>query len=544
MALFKSTGLLERHAKIYVGLCHLSSYNPFSWDQVTKQINFNEQKWLLKNNKVTYLTYTGILMGMIYEAVVYGVLNNSNDEEKSVIQDWLFRTVFFCLHLVGMIHYAVVEHHGPVLVALLNDIIRKSSGSILNKGVRMALNSFMVSTFVTPVAVVIAILIFYETLPFPSFLTRNNTEDSWIWKGLQIQITLLYVRSFTSWCYIGCIIIFGVILSIGTIWESIHSLELMQKMNTKLTDQFRKYRVIQLIACCTNICFQKTIFLWCTVLIIGIDVVSFTKCLMSAQTLSPTLVVMLVLVSLNFNVMTVCEYRFPGLMNQVSKEIIRGLSTLNYNEEEDTFDGTTLFENRHRSKSGRKETRLRMPSLLLHSQSRINSRITRDAKFHMEPEEDGAKDNFDEQSLSRKATAFSSGSVKDRPYFLDRWTMNRLRQSLILGAFSGTFPRSWNTKEHRIDKWAPQWERLWNFQWGIVTLQTCCVTVYQFYAFYKGIVEGHHETYRELFMSSFSVFWYCICLCFNVTMVFYKDQIREFINTLLKFNQEYMGKHV
>ncbi|CAL8068216.1 unnamed protein product [Orchesella dallaii] len=223
---------------------------------------------------------------------------------------------------------------------------------------------------------------------------------------------------------------------------------------------------------------------------------------------------------------------------------VTGLSTLNYNAEEDIFDGMTLFESRHRAQIVGNETRLRMSSLLLRSQSRTNSRITRDATFHMEPDEDGAKDNFEEQSVPGASTFLSSVSVKDRPYFLDKWTMSRLRQIFILGAFSGTFPWSWNGKKHRIDKWSPGWERLWNIQWGIVTLQTCFMTVYQVYAFHKGIVEGHHETYRELFMSSFSVFWYCICLCFNVTMVFYKDQIREFINTLFKFNKEYMDKYV
>lgn len=45
-------------------------------------------------------------------------------------------------------------------------------------------------------------------------------------------------------------------------------------------------------------------------------------------------------------------------------------------------------------------------------------------------------------------------------------------------------------------------------------------------------------------MSSFSLLWYTWAVYFNVNMYLYKDQIRQYINTMLDFNEKYVEKFV
>lgn len=159
-------------------------------------------------------------------------------------------------------------------------------------------------------------------------------------------------------------------------------------------------------------------------------------------------------------------------------------------------------------------------------------RVTRDPKFHDYDLERGDDNNL----FARRSTlSSSSGSddlslkptseyIKERPHLLDKATMNRLRQLLVLGASSGAFPWTWNKKEYRIDKWNPTLEKLWKFQWCFVTIQTACLTIFQFYSFFTR-VSGTNKSYREVFMNSLSVYWYICAVYFNINMYIYKDQV-------------------
>ncbi|CAL8140069.1 unnamed protein product [Orchesella dallaii] len=234
---------------------------------------------------------------------------------------------------------------------------------------------------------------------------------------------------------------------------------------------------------------------------------------------------------------------------------VAGLAQANYNEFEDNFDGKALFtstiEERdpfplsYRTES---DTRLRMSALMHQNQSgSIKKRVTRDPKFHLEEEDEYPTDfNTDRHS------SVYSGSIdykspefykNQRSHFLDKATMNRLRQLLILGASAGAFPWKWNNKEKRIDKWSPFMERVWKVQWFFVTIQTTFLTGFQFYSFFNR-VSGSNKTYREVFMNSLSVYWYICAVYFNINMFIYKDQIRQYINTLLNFNKEYVQKYL
>lgn len=206
------------------------------------------------------------------------------------------------------------------------------------------------------------------------------------------------------------------------------------------------------------------------------------------------------------------------------------MGTIPYSDEDDTFNGRTLLN--HSTKS---DTRIYMSSL-------TNSRrATRDPIFH--------DNNFDDEDILNNRTNSVeipkiSGPISrletsdNRSHLLDNSTVNRLRQLLILGACSGAFPWTWNKKEYRIDKWRPLFEKLWNVQWFFVTIQTACITVFQFYSFIHR-VQGQNKTYREVFMNSFSVYWYVCCVYFNVNMFIYKDRVKIF-----KYSKPLQQKHV
>lgn len=220
-------------------------------------------------------------------------------------------------------------------------------------------------------------------------------------------------------------------------------------------------------------------------------------------------------------------------------------------------------------KSGQ-ETRIRMAQLLQDSQSRPGTRVTRNPAFHSTAE-DGLDDLEDLENRRPTLSTYvplkeRSEYIKARPYFLDKTTMTRLKQILLLAICSGTVPWRFNKRTHQIDKWSPIFEKLWKFQWFFVTIQTFLLTGFQFYSFINR-VEHDIKTYREVFMNSVSVYWYVCAVYFNINMYLHKDQVnaliiivfyfltvmllftifpqmRQYINTLFKFNHDFIGNEI
>ncbi|CAL8128907.1 unnamed protein product [Orchesella dallaii] len=231
---------------------------------------------------------------------------------------------------------------------------------------------------------------------------------------------------------------------------------------------------------------------------------------------------------------------------------VNGLSTIQYDEADDNYDGVTVFpkDDQNAINLLGHGTQIRISSLLQNSQSahRSNLRVTRDPAFHMEDDEDNNEGEIENGWISppsspRSQSQSGFGTVEERPYFLDKTTMTRLRQIILLGVFSGTFPWTWNSKKHRVERWSPGWEKLWNVQWFFVTVQTGILTLFQFYPMYK-TAEEHVTSHRKLFMGSLNVFIYACAMCFNVNMYFYKEPIRQYINTLFRTNRKLMDKYV
>lgn len=233
---------------------------------------------------------------------------------------------------------------------------------------------------------------------------------------------------------------------------------------------------------------------------------------------------------------------------------INGLSIVTYDESGDWFDGQNIFTvgppTSHASKLQKSYNvqgksfgiAMRMNTQYVMEFSR---RVTRDPRFH-EPLDETVthrSDMVNHVELGPEGLySTSRKSATERTHFLNATTMTRLRQLIILGASSGAFPWRWNGKEHRIDKWAATKERLWWAQWCIAAADMIFLLLFNTYIFVKTFSEN--ETFREAFMSSYSVTWYMCVIAYMVNQYFHMDQTREFVNTLLQFNKEYVDKYL
>lgn len=209
------------------------------------------------------------------------------------------------------------------------------------------------------------------------------------------------------------------------------------------------------------------------------------------------------------------------------------MGTIQYDPDEDNFDIRTMYgsesgynPNPGFAQSNGRDTRLKMTKLLAETGSRPGSRVTRNPLFHASTTDEdyilpGSRTGSVDYYQPMKET---SEYIKERPYFLDKTTMRRLKQILTLAVCSGTVPWRFNTKTHQIDRWNPFFENLWKVQWFLVTIQTACLTVYQFHTFLSG-VETNVKSYREVFMSSVSCYWYVCAVYFNINLYLHKDHV-------------------
>jgi len=182
-----------------------------------------------------------------------------------------------------------------------------------------------------------------------------------------------------------------------------------------------------------------------------------------------------------------------------------------------TFGGASNNNNQIPKKPGvmRDDNATRISVSALHraqiSSSRRPSRVAHNGNLHI-PGAIGEEYDDDEEEIVHNFVFEDelSGHKPDpdhkRPFFLNKKTMNRLRQLLLLGMTSGAFPWTWNKKTNRIDKWSPGMERWWYYMWAVTTVQTSILTGFQIYSFFARMTTGD-KSYREIFMMSFSFYW-------------------------------------
>ncbi|CAL8068228.1 unnamed protein product [Orchesella dallaii] len=331
-ATLNSTSIAELHVRFYVNLCRLSGYSPFSWDSEMNQVTVRKDKWKMKNNKVALALYFGVFIAMIYKLGLDCILKKPEDGKQNDSKQFLIGVIFLLIQVNGATYFSLVEYHGPAYAALLNEIIRKSRRQGIHKGIKIALNTLMISVAFMSVITFLVIAISQENLPLPASLILRTSlpKNNWMTRVLILSITLITLRSITCYWFMGITVFCGLFLSVGTLWESTRKLyNMVQKKKSKLSHQFTMYLRTQLLCCYTNLCFQKTIFFWLTIIISAIDVICLTTCLLASGTLAPGLIVIMMLLSLHVNIVSIFEYRLPGIMNQMSKDIIQAWKSNN-----------------------------------------------------------------------------------------------------------------------------------------------------------------------------------------------------------------------
>ena len=83
---------------------------------------------------------------------------------------------------------------------------------------------------------------------------------------------------------------------------------------------------------------------------------------------------------------------------------------------------------------------------------------------------------------------------------------------------------------------------MWAVAWSLLTFQTTCLTLYQYYNFFAHLEVDPDEGYRPVFMNSFSVLWYTYGTMHNILMYNSREAIRNYINCLFRSNRELVGK--
>ncbi|XP_035707949.1 uncharacterized protein LOC118435675 isoform X1 [Folsomia candida] len=121
----------------------------------------------------------------------------------------------------------------------------------------------------------------------------------------------------------------------------------------------------------------------------------------------------------------------------------------------------------------------------------------------------------------------------------------RLRNIILLGVASFSFPWRYNTKTHRVDLFIPFFTKLWRVIWYLSVIQSAGITVFQVYSF-STRMGGTDETgsWRPVFMSSFSVLWYCYSLSLSATMFWYGEAMRNYVNAMFEINGKLVDEYL
>ncbi|ODM59404.1 hypothetical protein Ocin01_20227, partial [Orchesella cincta] len=235
---------------------------------------------------------------------------------------------------------------------------------------------------------------------------------------------------------------------------------------------------------------------------------------------------------------------------------VTGLGAVPYNELRDQFDGRTLFTSsatseRHPvSYRNASDTRISMSSLLGCEKTRSTTRVTRDPNFHIHQKQADTTllDKVEVVSGSRASSSDHSSmphlpSTNERPVLLDKSTMNRLRLIVFIGMITGALPWFWDNKTLRLRKFGRLLHKFWWVQWTFITIQTVFLFGIQIWMFY-GSLQGEIRSYRGVFISLMTIYWYIFALSYRAIVYLYQDEMRQYINTMLAFNQSYVEQYL
>ncbi|CAL8131357.1 unnamed protein product [Orchesella dallaii] len=317
-----SPSVIEGHVRFHIALSEITSYVPISWDPTTERVTVKNNKSKIRNHPFTLISFVVVLLALIQNTIMLCHSKYKTPNEEEIHYKLLFRGVFFTIQSAGIVIFILMENHGNLLASLLNEMITISKSVKTKPGTKLALRLVSCSALITPVATA-AMVMYLDIAPSFSGLT-SYIVSRWIDFGLQKVFTILLVYNLFAYALTGYITVCSIAITLCALWNEIQELKMMQEQHFKLLVQFEKYRKIQLLSCYVNACFKTTIFLWLTVVAIFMDILSFTVCILGIGSVTLIIVVGFAVISLNLNFTTLVGYKFPGMMNKISKQIIHG----------------------------------------------------------------------------------------------------------------------------------------------------------------------------------------------------------------------------
>ncbi|CAL8116166.1 unnamed protein product [Orchesella dallaii] len=321
------SNIIETHLKWHLNLCETAGLSPYSWDSNTQRVIINGRHSQLGKKYIGLIMYIAIFLAMFYETIVYGYGGSTSTPNEN--QQLLNRLVFMTTYGGCGLYFIFNENHSREFLALINELMSKfernpTFGRINIKVMRFALRLHLMS-LILPFGIMMMMVMAPKMPPFPTCLVYKTEFGDYSWTTLMLRIilTVLQMWTFALYVFDGYLILLGALLSTIGLWTGVLALK-RSNADLKLDKRLQQYRMIQLLVCYTNACFQKTIFLGLTVVTILANIVSLAAFITYHGSLAPSILTGLVLIIVEVTGIAVFVYKILGMVNQVSKEVTKG----------------------------------------------------------------------------------------------------------------------------------------------------------------------------------------------------------------------------
>ncbi|CAL8116162.1 unnamed protein product [Orchesella dallaii] len=317
------SNVIATHLKWHTYLCATSGLSPYSWNSSDQKVIINKRHFQQKRKWIGFIIFFAMFLAMIYETMVFGY----GFLEPSAYQDLLTRMLFLALYGGCGLYFIFNESHAHELAALINELTSKCEtdpifGGLNTNAMKLALRLHLISIII-PMGVMTMMVITPKLPPFPTGLTfQLGLDEQWWIAILRVLLTILQMWTLALYVFDGYLILLGTFFSVIGLWTAARSLKI-RNTDTKLNNRLHQYRKIQLLACYANACFQKTIFLGFTVIMILGSTLCLAAVITYNSSLKPSILFLLMLFIVNLTGISAIVYKLPGMINLLSKQVIR-----------------------------------------------------------------------------------------------------------------------------------------------------------------------------------------------------------------------------
>ncbi|CAL8136872.1 unnamed protein product [Orchesella dallaii] len=304
---------ISYHAKLHIDLCKFVKLTPFNWNSNEAKIEIKEENW--KSGRIlVYAIHLTILLLMLYETIQNSILRKDADSQGNFV-----RMTLLILQIGTPVYHQVVWSDTLEFCALLNGLLNFNKlqiGNLNNSTVRMVLSVVKISTLLCPLSFAMVMIFAPMTPPFPTSLI--TLRETWNRAGFLILVEIVEIWNMLEYMLHGYFICSVVILANAGIYIGIKSIE-----NRSIKSALPKYRIIQLLAVQTNVCFRNSVHLSITFVCILLGIVCNGAVVKYYNLLSPRALVAMVVVGAQTNVIGLLCYRIPGMVNWMSRALLQ-----------------------------------------------------------------------------------------------------------------------------------------------------------------------------------------------------------------------------